>query len=741
VATEPSIASDRIELQDGTVLTGDLKTEKTGFDSSFGSVDVALGDVRRFEAETLHLSDGSLLKGRFADGSLEILTARGSFSVPAQDIVRIIRSGAVAPTPTTDVASGPDAGQGILSGRVLDNFGQPVVGATVRVAGTNLTSQTAADGSYQMSYVPGTFVVRIEGPGYDPTEFPLQLAQASAMPVEDKMLVKAPPGSEVYLWGDTDWIALGRCSVAQTEKDARDFDRGGTSRYAAVGNAAVVNAQGPAAFLDATGKRSGLLLYPVETDGTIVRIVRKGGFPGVFGELRNEGAAGGAIDMERRMLGPGRPVYEAVLPPGVYAFVQHPGNIANVVYPADVCFKFEIKSAGQVLREQAEQEAGQLETGVGTRIVAAGVLSPGDGQTEALLNLDRDQRRQVQAWLNALGFNAGKPDGLFGSGTRGGIAAYQRAAGVTESGYLSDSQYQHLRTQGGRALAAQTVRTIAANLVPVPAGCFQMGSPPSETGREDDEGPQHRVCLKPFKLSRFEVTVRDFRAFVAANSYRTDAERNAGGKMGCLALDLDRNPQWADSAWASWQRPNRHQDNRDDHPVSCVSWNDAKAYIAWLNEVGGGGYRLPTEAEWEFAARAGTTTARFWGEDSGGACRYENVSAQTQFRWRGSAFSYTNPHACSDGHHWVAPVGSYRANPWGLYDMLGNVYEWTEDCFNESYASAPEDGAAWISDDCRTRSLRGGAWNDYPPAVRSAKRYDPPPDYRSSKTGFRLAGD
>ncbi len=220
-------------------------------------------------------------------------------------------------------------------------------GATVRIAGTNLTTQPAADGSYQIPYVPGDFVVRIEGSGYDPAQFGLQLAQASTYPVEDKVLVKVPPGNEVYFWGEKDWVSLGRCSVEQTQQDGRSFEQGGASTYAARGDAPVIVSQGSPAFLDATGRQTGLLLYRVEDDATIIRIERKGGFGGFLGELSNDGPAAGALDINRQIIGAARPVYGAALGPGVYAFVQHPGGIANLVYPADICFKFEIKTAGR----------------------------------------------------------------------------------------------------------------------------------------------------------------------------------------------------------------------------------------------------------------------------------------------------------------------------------------------------------------------------------------------------------
>ena len=728
--------ADRVDLKDGSVLTGAIQASKVPFASSFGPVAVDLGEVQDFTGEALRLADGSVLKGRFGEGMIEIATSRGGLKIPAQDIVAIARGAgkAVAPAPVVSIPA--QAGQGVLTGRAVDNFGQPVVGGTVRIAGTNLATETRPDGSYQIPYVPGNLVVQIQRAGYDPAEFNLQLAQASTYPVEDKVLVKVPPGNEVYFLGEKDYVSLGRCSVDQTQKDSRDFESGGTSSYVARGKPAAIVAEGTPAFLDATGKEPGLLLYRVQQGDTIIRIERKGGFGGFMGEVQSSGPAAGALDISLGKIGPHRPVYAGALAPGVYAFVQKPWAPANLVYPADVCFKFEIKAAGQMLRERAEREAAKPQKGDGAGAAPAVPLAPGDEATEAALKLGSDQRQQVQGWLNALGFDAGTPDGQFGSGTRRALSTFQRSAGVADTGYLSDSQVQHLRAQAGRAVARQTVRVMEASLVPIPGGCFQMGSPASEAGRDGDEGPLHKVCVKPFKLSRFEVTIKNFRAFVAATGYRTDAERNAGGKKGCWTVDFSPNYQWDYRAWASWQRPHKSQDNRDDHPVGCVSWNDAKAFIGWLNDVAGGGWRLPSEAEWEYAARAGTTTARFWGNSPDQACRFANVMDQTKDdqgrRWQ-------DGHACSDGYHLVAPVGSYRENPWGLYDMLGNASEWTEDCYNKSYKGAPADGAPWTAGDCGKRIMRGASFHQEPDSTRSAARFSERTVERYDLGGFRVA--
>ena len=160
-------------------------------------------------------------------------------------------------------------------------------------------------------------------------------------------------------------------------------------------------------------------------------------------------------------------------------------------------------------------------------------------------------------------------------------------------------------------------------------------------------------------------------------------------------------------------------------PAINVSWEDAQAYVAWLSRETGEEYRLLSEAEWEYVARAGTQTARYWGESETGQCRYAN--------------GRDDPISCSDGHAETAPVGSFEPNAFGLYDVLGNVYEWTDDCWNASYAGAPTDGRSWASGDCARRVLRGGSWDSEPVNLRSALRELEPAGNRYYSIGFRLA--
>jgi len=266
-------------------------------------------------------------------------------------------------------------------------------------------------------------------------------------------------------------------------------------------------------------------------------------------------------------------------------------------------------------------------------------------------------------------------------------------------------------------------------MVVIPVGEFVMGSPASESGRGTDEGPQRQMAIaQPYALGRGEVTVAEFRRFVEESGYKTEAERDARAQ-GCSGFIYEAGSQPV----TSWRNPGLAQ--ADSHPVLCVSWNDARAYAQWLSKKTGKRYRLPTEAEWEFGARAGSASARYWGEDPGQACKYANVADQSRIQ----TWGFGQKHECTDGHYFTAPVAGYAPNRFGLYDMLGNVWEWTEDCWNAGYAGAPSDGSAWLAGDCAQRVSRGGSWSTVPRFARSATRHKNTADHRDNLTGFRLA--
>ena len=167
-----------------------------------------------------------------------------------------------------------------------------------------------------------------------------------------------------------------------------------------------------------------------------------------------------------------------------------------------------------------------------------------------------------------------------------------------------------------------------------------------------------------------------------------------------------------------------------------VSWEDAREYVRWLSRETGEAYRLLSESEWEYVARAGTTTARHWGESESGQCGYGNGRDAT---FRTGDSDRDGGVACTDGYEYTAPTGTFGANDWGLYDALGNVWEWTRDCSNASYSGAPSDGSAWLSGDCSRRVLRGGSWINYPRSLRSAFRFGNSAGNRDSDLGFRVA--
>ena len=271
-------------------------------------------------------------------------------------------------------------------------------------------------------------------------------------------------------------------------------------------------------------------------------------------------------------------------------------------------------------------------------------------------------------------------------------------------------------------------RELVGEMVSIPGGTFRMGDLGGEG--DDDEKPVHSVTVPAFKMGKFEVTVGRFRRFVEVTEYRADAERNADGKDGCRIYTGDG---WSWTWGRSWRSPGYAID--DKQPVVCVSWNDAQAFIAWLAEQTGESYRLPTEAEWEYAARAGSTTKYHFGNSDSQLCRYAN-HADTITGYDGGNKS------CSDGvGKRTASVGRYQPNSYGLYDMHGNVNEWVQDCWNDSYAGAPSDGRVWTGGDCSRRGLRGGSWYNNTRSLRSADRHGFTRSHRYFDLGFRLAQD
>jgi formylglycine-generating enzyme required for sulfatase activity/serine/threonine protein kinase len=270
----------------------------------------------------------------------------------------------------------------------------------------------------------------------------------------------------------------------------------------------------------------------------------------------------------------------------------------------------------------------------------------------------------------------------------------------------------------------------APDMVVISGGSFQMGSPREEVGRFDDEGPMHQVTVKTFALGKTPVTRAQFAAFVRETSYQAEA--------GCWTLN---HRFWGENKWEkanakNWRDPGFEQN--DNHPVVCVSYDDALAFAQWLSKKTNKPYRLPTEAEWEYAARAGSSTARPWGDNPDRACEFANVGDLTA-KEKVLGASTWEVHHCADGYAYTAPVGSFRPNAFGLQDMLGNVWQWVADCYQPNYTGAPADGSAWTVAGCSKHALRGGSWLNLPANVRSANRYGNARDLRYFNYGFRLA--
>lgn len=260
-------------------------------------------------------------------------------------------------------------------------------------------------------------------------------------------------------------------------------------------------------------------------------------------------------------------------------------------------------------------------------------------------------------------------------------------------------------------------------LVAIPGGAFMMGSEKSEPGHEKDESPRHEVTIRPFAIGQTEVTVGEYRRFSEETGRRIHPRLRS-----CYTYVTT---VWWEIEGNYWDSPGFEQS--DDHPVVCVSTEDAEDYVAWLNsKVEGDPYRLPSEAEWEYAARAGAKSAFWWGgQISSDQANYKGDLVYD----KGSAGEYRGG---------TLPVKSFKPNPFGLYQVHGNVHEWTADCENPDYEGAPTDGSAWrdggffSKGDCGRRILRGGGWYDHPTDLRLAGRIRYAVTDRIDSVGFRI---
>ena len=285
---------------------------------------------------------------------------------------------------------------------------------------------------------------------------------------------------------------------------------------------------------------------------------------------------------------------------------------------------------------------------------------------------------------------------------------------------LSEGEQRLVELERRRQEADAKVREYAGEMISIPGGTFRMGDLSGEG--DDRELPVHSVTVPAFLMGKYEVTVGQFQRFVEATGYRTDAERNVDGKKGCrIIAGSDPFYIWRWAGKRNWRDPGFGP--RDNQAVMCVSWNDVQAYVQWLTEQTGQTFRLPTEAEWEYTVRAGSTTKYNWGNSIGS--------------------NLANCKSCESGlyNFHNVPVGSFSANAWGLHDMHGNVWEWVQDCWTDNYVDAPTDGSARTSGNCSQNVVRGGSWDDNPRHLRSASRERFNRSYRAVNIGFRLAQD
>ncbi len=270
-------------------------------------------------------------------------------------------------------------------------------------------------------------------------------------------------------------------------------------------------------------------------------------------------------------------------------------------------------------------------------------------------------------------------------------------------------------------------------MVVLPLGSFLMGAGEGDPGRRSSEGPAREVRFpRGFLLARTEVTVGQFRRFVVASGYRpTSSERRRS------TIYDEKSGGMVERRGVGWEHDFAGQRADDSLPVLHVSWHDARAYAEWLARETGRSYRLPSEAEFEYALRAGSATPYPWGNGSPprllGNVTGKGDRSALRREWSNAFAGY------SDGFWGPAPAGSFEANAFGLHDLVGNVSEWVEDCWHDSFSRAPRDGKAWVNPGCARRVYRGSSWASAPEHSRSAFRSEAAPETTHGRLGFRVA--
>ena len=271
------------------------------------------------------------------------------------------------------------------------------------------------------------------------------------------------------------------------------------------------------------------------------------------------------------------------------------------------------------------------------------------------------------------------------------------------------------------------------DLVVIPAGSFRLGALKGDRQADDSEKPAHAVDFAaPFALARTETTVAQFAEFVRRSGYVSMAERRGYSEVFDLASG-----RLVRGIGVDWRHDHLGKSARPDQPVVHVAYADALAFTRWLSERSGRRYRLPSEAEWEYALRAGGDGVYPWGDKPENPRQGNLAGERDRFpngrNWRNAIGGY------ADGHWTLAPVRSYASEPFGTFDMLGNVSEWVEDCWHENYRRAPADGGAWVNPGCRQRVQRGSAWLSSVDQSRISFRLPADAERSNPRLGFRVA--
>jgi formylglycine-generating enzyme required for sulfatase activity len=270
-------------------------------------------------------------------------------------------------------------------------------------------------------------------------------------------------------------------------------------------------------------------------------------------------------------------------------------------------------------------------------------------------------------------------------------------------------------------------------MVVIPAGEAVIGAHAGEAFGHDDERPQRTIRIpKPFAVSKFEITRGQYAAFMRESGRKIEGQ--------CLT-DRRKLGDWQYDAATTFQDPGFAQ--TDEHPVACVSFEEARAFIDWLNQRTHGGYRLLTETEWEYIARAGSPQGAWpWGDDPAAGCRSANgLDAAALDHYRGmdtSGYKVYDPLPCRDGWLNTSPVGSLAGNAFGVHDLIGNVAEWVEDCYTRSHDALDDQGKV-MDGDCQRRLVKGGSWGTLAHNLRTAERVPYPPTHRDDSVGIRVA--